>query len=161
MGKTTHGMTDTTEYRAFKNMHLRCKELQSYIRKGITVCARWSGPNGRENFFQDMGRKPFPHLTLERIDNNGPYSPENCCWANRVVQAKNRETNRIIMFRGKIWQMGDLAASHKIEPQLLRTRIMQGMELEQALEPINFCTGKQLKKYEKQDFRGRKRKVKD
>lgn len=82
------------EYRSWRSMIERCtnKKHGSYIYyggKGIKVCDRWLGPNGLANFIQDMGERPSG-CTLDRIDVDGDYCPENCRWAEQCVQNHNR-----------------------------------------------------------------------
>lgn len=93
---TTHGHTvggTTPEYRAWCKMKERCcntknKDFPDYGGRGITVCARWL--NSFENFFSDMGLKPSPDHSLDRVNVNGPYSPDNCRWATKLEQAQNK-----------------------------------------------------------------------
>lgn len=87
----THGMTNTKIYRLWQGMIQRCYNpmADNYARYGgrsIKVCDRWR--YSFENFYEDMGERPEGH-SLDRIDNNGDYTPENCKWATFTEQRLN------------------------------------------------------------------------
>ena len=88
-----HGGKGTTEYIAWKNMRKRCSS-KSYVYyshyggRGIKVCDRWA--TSFPNFLEDMGKKPSPNHSLDRIDNDGNYEPSNCRWATKQEQSRNQ-----------------------------------------------------------------------
>lgn len=131
----TNGMWNTPTYQAWSSMFSRCNARSHWINyhryggRGITICERW---NTFLNFFEDMGERP-PGMSLDRIDNDAGYSPENCRWATRQEQARNRSTNRLITFNGETKTLTEWAAAGNMQIGTLWRRIQRGVPLDVAL----------------------------
>lgn len=96
--KKTHGKTKSSEYIIWAGMKSRCLDInnqayKNYGGRGIKVCNRWI--NSFENFLNDMGQRPSKKYTIDRIDNNSDYEPENCKWSTYSEQNRNRRNNKL------------------------------------------------------------------
>ena len=123
---STHKLTNTSIHRAWASMKSRClnknhKSYSSYGGRGINVCNRWMI---FENFYQDMGERPSKNHSLDRVDNNGDYTPENCRWADRYQQQSNRRTNHYITFSGETMTIAQWSRKLQINTKTLATRIL-------------------------------------
>lgn len=117
---TTHGKTKTKTFKSWIEMKTRCNsnaphKVKSYKSKGIKVCERWSR---FENFLDDMGERP-KGMSLDRIDNDGDYCPENCRWATPTEQVRNRRNARWVKYGGEAIPLVELAKKSGIDYQLL------------------------------------------
>ena len=136
---TTHGESNKTpEYQCWINTKRRCtnpnaRGFQDYGGRGIRVCERWSGENGFQHFLADMGRKPSKSHSIDRIDVNGNYCPENCRWATAKEQARNRTTTRLITHNGQTKCVTEWADELGIGYETLRVRLKRGWSVERAL----------------------------
>lgn len=106
-----HGHTGTPTYRVWCQMRARClnprcDSYKHYGARGITICDRWL--EDFPAFLSDMGKKPAG-LTLDRKDNDGPYSPENCRWATYAQQNRNNRRNRLVTYQGRTMCVRDWA----------------------------------------------------
>jgi hypothetical protein len=109
-----HGMVKTSEYAAYNAMKARCNNVNhpAYSRyggRGIKVCDEWNISNGFENFLNDMGMKPNPKSTLERKNNSGDYTPENCSWSDWKIQNRNRRNTITVIVNGEEISIAALA----------------------------------------------------
>lgn len=140
---TTHGMPGTQEYRAWGNMLYRCNtesapNYSGYGGRGIKVCERW---NSFECFFSDMGLAP-KGTSLERIDVNGGYSPENCKWATPKEQARNRRNNTTVYYNGKEMCLAAFSDAVGIPYHNMMLRWRRGWSVERIAEtPVRSYRG--------------------
>ena len=104
-----------------------------YGGRGISVCDRWR--DSFEAFFADMGLRPSPAHSIDRIDNNGNYEPANCRWATNREQGRNRRTNRVVVIEGRTGLISLFAEEAGISHQALRLRIAKGWPDKHLLLP--------------------------
>jgi hypothetical protein len=115
--RRTHGEASQkpAEYRVWRGMRRRCYSEQdpnfkNYGGRGLTVCARWLGPEGYAHFLADMGRRPGPSYSIERVKNNHGYSPLNCKWALSKEQGRNKRVNVCIRVGRQVKTIAEWAA---------------------------------------------------
>ena len=143
MAKTTHGMSKTPEYQAWADMKHRCfnpnhKSYSDYGGRGIAVCDRWK--NSFEDFLADMGSRPTAKHSLDRIDNNADYSPENCKWSTKAEQQNNRRYNRLITIDDVTLTIAQWAEKMSISHQVIRDRLRDGWsEFAAVMTPVRPC----------------------
>jgi hypothetical protein len=122
-----HGLTQTPEYDIWSAMIQRCtnprhKKYHLYGQRGISVCNRW---RDFLNFYTDMGPRPSPNLSLDRINNDGNYEPGNCRWTTSKVQANNS--------RKVTSGVARLAREHGMKVTTVHNRLFRGWSLQEAL----------------------------
>lgn len=80
---------------------------RNYGGRGIKVCDRWLGEQGFENFLTDMGERPSDGYSIDRIDNNGDYCPENCRWATKKEQCNNMRKTIMLSYNGETHSLSE------------------------------------------------------
>lgn len=129
--KYVHGMTDTRIHIIWMDMRSRCADLNNpnYGGRGIKVCDEWS--DDFQAFYEwAMDNGYTDELTIDRIDNEKGYSPENCRWANAETQANNKRNNIYIEYKGKTQTIPQWSRELGIKNSLLRGRYYRGWSAE-------------------------------
>lgn len=127
-----HGESSSSEYRAWSNAIYRCENKNAvqwdlYGGRGIKVCSEWRMSSDR--FLKDMGQKPSPSHSLERMDVDGDYCPQNCKWATPAEQGNNRRNTRRIDGTPLV----DIAKATGLPMTTVLTRFRRGWSLERLL----------------------------
>jgi hypothetical protein len=137
---TKHGAArrgrETPEYRVWMLMTQRCHgpgglEDSRYGGRGIAVCGRWL--HSFENFLADMGPRPSPAHSIDRIENAGDYEPGNCRWATSTEQARNTRRNRQLTYKGRTMCLAGWAVEAGLRVGTLRWRLEHDWPIERAL----------------------------
>lgn len=137
-------MTKTRTYQAWVHMKQRCADPRTpkyplYGGRGIVVCARWM--NSFPNFLADLGERPSPRHSLDRLNGDGPYSPENCRWATPEEQWQTRRDAKPLMHAGRSQLLPAWAVEVGIPYGVLQQRLRNGWTVERALTtPVRHYT---------------------
>lgn len=124
-------------YGIYTKMIHRCFDksnpgYKNYGGRGIQPCIEWI--DNYDNFYDWAIKAGYtPGLTIERIDNNGPYSPENCRWATKREQTRNTRRNKFITYQGKTLCINDWAAALGIHRKTIASRLKRGLPPQQIL----------------------------
>jgi hypothetical protein len=118
----------TREYWIWRGIRRRCNNPSSrpypyYGGRGIKVCDRWE--ESFANFLADMGPRPSPDHSIDRIDNDGDYCPENCKWSTKKEQARNTRRATIIEFDGRKMSLPQWCELLGVPAYIVRVRINQ------------------------------------
>lgn len=150
--KRTHGRSHTTEHWTWWGIIDRCTNKKNgsfsrYGARGIKICSGWR--NDFESFFADMGQKPSPKHSVDRMNNDGHYScghcdecvengwTANCRWATQREQCNNTSANTILEFQGKTMTVTQWAEEIGLQPSTLWARIFDnGWTVERALTTL-------------------------
>lgn len=134
---TIHGRSYSAEYSVWGTMIARCSnkkhaQYKHYGARGISVCHRWR--YSFENFYQDMGDRPSAKHSIERIETNGNYEPDNCRWATITEQANNRRNNVIIECDGERKTISQWADVSGVSRSIIKERYCrQGWSAKDAI----------------------------
>lgn len=134
LGKHNDGRSKLPEYKIWKNMRNRCynqhnHKYSRYGGRGICVCKRW---DDFWAFYHDMGKRPHG-MTLDRIDVNGNYEPNNCRWADIKTQNNNRTTTIKVRIGDTIKSVKEWADIYGISDLTVRDRFYRGWDIVKAI----------------------------
>ena len=123
-------------YGIWAGIFTRCEnenypQFDLYGGRGIKVCDRW---RNFSNFAVDMGDRPSPNHSVEREDNDGDYEPGNCRWATSSEQARNRSSNRLLGYQGRVQCLQDWCDELGLDYMLMHGRLSNGWTVDRAFE---------------------------
>jgi len=141
-GEASAGGKRTPEYTTWAGIRNRCENpenqaFQDYGGRSISVCARWAV---YENFLEDMGRRPSPHHSIDRIDNDGNYEPGNCHWATMAEQSSNTRAVRRITIGPETRHLAEWLRHFGVTAVTFHNRVRAGMSEVEALSKPTWKT---------------------
>lgn len=134
-----HGLSNTRLHKIWHSMYCRCyykstNQYKNYGGKGIKVCKEWKHIEGFVNFYNwSIANGYKDNLTLDRIDNNKDYSPQNCRWVTYKQQCRNKTNNVYYTFKNETKTSKEWCEIYNISQTTLNDRLKRNWTLEQAL----------------------------
>lgn len=141
INSTKHDMSKTRIYHLYENMKYRCDNKNSpnyknYGGRGIKVCEEWSGSDGFERFCEWAYKNGYrDDLTIDRVNVDGDYEPNNCRWADSETQYNNTTKTVRITYHGKTMSAAQWAREIGLDRHTIYERIKKGLPVEQVLAP--------------------------
>lgn len=138
-GNSKHNHCNERIYNIYEKMKSRCyteqcKEYNNYGKRGIIMCDEWLGENGFKHFYDwAMSNGYQDNLSIDRINVNGNYEPNNCRWANNKTQSNNKRNNHYVEYQGVAHTIAEWAEIYNMPYDRLHMRIKHGWEIEKAL----------------------------
>lgn len=134
------GRCASPEYKVWGGMIQRCHNPRSpafpnYGGRGVRVCDEWRGRGGFARFFEHVGPRPSPDMTVDRIDNDRGYEPGNVRWATRLEQSINSRRVRMVTIGGETRHLAEWAKIAGVDPPTLSYRIRAGWPEDRLLSP--------------------------
>lgn len=139
-GRTTHGLSSHRLYNIYSKMKNRCYKADDpkyyrYGARGITICEEWLS-SFRAFYDWAMANGYEDGLSIDRINNDGNYSPENCRWATNTEQQNNKSTNRLVSYNGELMTIADAARAANIPMPTLWWRMKNGWNEDKLFIPV-------------------------
>jgi hypothetical protein len=137
---TKHSLYDAPEYSIWQGIKDRCSNPNShaYLRyggRGITVCDRWQ--TSFSSFLSDMGPRPTMNHGIDRIDNDGPYAPDNCRWATNKQQCNNLRKNIFITHDGETHTLSEWADILHVKYSSFASRYYRATQVEKIFSNLD------------------------
>lgn len=134
-----HGMTGSPEHVAWGNILKRClnkntPNYYAYGGKGITVCQEWI--DSFSAFFREIGRRPSPNHSVDRIDNSRGYEPGNVRWATRMQQQSNMSSNVFFTHNGETHHLLAWSRISGVSNSVIKSRTRRGLPPDEVLKPV-------------------------
>lgn len=139
-----HGGTGTRLHKIWLSMRERCYRVnhtyyKNYGGRGIKICDEWQTFESFRDWAMSHGYAD--NLTIDRIDYDGDYSPDNCRWSTMKEQQNNKRSNRVVAYRGKKYTLTELAEKSGLKKTTLKERLNMGWSVEDAVNrPVRLRT---------------------